>query len=205
MLSFAKAVSICVRQKPFSVKGRACRSEFWWFMLALILTEIALVFVIMLLPQIGPLLGGAFFIVSTVLSITVSVRRLHDLNLSGWWILVLFVLNFAGGFGAAAGAAVVQFTGGLSLIALIVFIVLFCRRGTVGWNRLAPIRWSRAAGHGTARAMANGTSREQGRSMTIPTAAAGSSQITASRSSRAKTQSSTFNLFSEAAFAAFFS
>lgn len=138
MLSFAKAVSICVRQKPFSVKGRACRSEFWWFMLALILTEIAMVFVIMLLPQIGPLLGGAFFIVSTVLSITVSVRRLHDLNLSGWWILVLFVLNFAGGFGAAAGAAVVQFTGGLSLIALIVFIVLFCRRGTVGWNRFGP-------------------------------------------------------------------
>ena len=138
MLTFAQAVRRCVREKPLTLKGRACRSEFWWFMLALLLSEVAVVFLIMLLPVVGPLVGGAFFIASSVLSITVSVRRLHDLNLSGWWILALFLLNFAGGFGAAANAAMTQLSGGLSLIALIIFIVLFARRGTAGPNRFGP-------------------------------------------------------------------
>jgi uncharacterized membrane protein YhaH (DUF805 family)/uncharacterized OB-fold protein len=60
---------------------RSARSEFWWWQL--------LVFVISFLAA---LTGGGLFVmielICLVPSVAVGVRRLHDINRSGWWVLL---------------------------------------------------------------------------------------------------------------------
>lgn len=79
--------------------GRAARPEFWWWVLAFILLQIATSIVDSAI--IAPLLGLDPFAPGTgqplsllvtlallVPYVAVSVRRLHDTGRSGWWFLV---------------------------------------------------------------------------------------------------------------------
>ena len=90
----------------FNAKGRASRSEYWWWYLFTILASIA----VSLLGVIFDYFTGIEFI-STILtwgfsllillpSICVRIRRYHDINRSGWWILcpiVNFIFLFFAG------------------------------------------------------------------------------------------------------------
>lgn len=88
-----------VLSKYATFEGRASRSEFWWWVLA--------VFLVLIVTQvidgalIAPLLGfSAFapeagqplsFLVALGIilpNLAVGVRRLHDTGRSGWWILI---------------------------------------------------------------------------------------------------------------------
>ncbi len=68
--------------------GRATRPEFWWF--------IAFIFLVDLFGSIlGSILGSNFIsnlasLALLVPSISVSVRRMHDVGKSGWFLLVPF-------------------------------------------------------------------------------------------------------------------
>ena len=78
-------------------EGRASRSEYWYWVLFLVLAVIALIVVAAVLPS--PV-GGAFqillvlFYLAAILpSIAVTVRRFHDLGKSAWnllWSLIPF-------------------------------------------------------------------------------------------------------------------
>lgn len=82
----------------FRLRGRASRSEFWWFYLGIILITIPASIGIQVLTQTAPLLAlplsvvfTAYFLYLHIAYFTCSVRRLHDRNLSGWnmlWILL---------------------------------------------------------------------------------------------------------------------
>lgn len=75
--------------------GRASRSEYWWVALFSILVSIVL-------NAIDSLSGGSFTDHSTIYdilntvwglgtllpSIGIAVRRMHDTNRSGWWLLI---------------------------------------------------------------------------------------------------------------------
>jgi uncharacterized membrane protein YhaH (DUF805 family) len=67
-------------------RGRASRSEYWWFTLAAtILASGALFWDRML----GTTVVGALIILPLVIPIlAVTVRRLHDTGRSGWWTLI---------------------------------------------------------------------------------------------------------------------
>ena len=82
--------------------GRAPRSEYWWFILAFIL--LSLVLGIIEGAIIAPMLGFEAFadeagqplrvIISLIFllpCLAVSVRRLHDIDRSGWWYFIVFV------------------------------------------------------------------------------------------------------------------
>ena len=80
-----------------SFDGRATRSEFWWWVLFTIIASLAAGILDGL--AIAPILGrDAFYgphVLSALLGIalilpglSVSVRRLHDIDRSGWWILI---------------------------------------------------------------------------------------------------------------------
>ena len=92
-MSFTESIGTCFR-KYVDGNGRASRSEFWYFQLFLIV-----------IGTIAGWVDSAVFgtglgdtgMVSTVImlgtllpSICVSVRRLHDVNKSGWWFLIIF-------------------------------------------------------------------------------------------------------------------
>ncbi len=67
--------------KYADILGRADRSEFWWFFLFVVVVGGAL-------WSFSEVLGSAFALVTILPAISVTTRRLHDTNRSGWWQLV---------------------------------------------------------------------------------------------------------------------
>lgn len=67
--------------------SRARRKEYWFFRLSMFLLTIAA----MLLDNLFDtevLFTGILILVTLIPDIAVSVRRLHDINKSGWWFLI---------------------------------------------------------------------------------------------------------------------
>jgi uncharacterized membrane protein YhaH (DUF805 family) len=96
----------------------------------------------------GGILTDVFSLAILVPNIAVSVRRLHDTDRSGWWILMPIIpyaigaigllSSMAGGAGAAPGTGMMAIFGiamVIGLIAAIVLLVWYCLRGTPGPNR----------------------------------------------------------------------
>ena len=71
--------------------GRASRSEFWWFQLALIFCVVLAGIVSVIIPIIGMIAYLVVAFGSLIPNLAVWVRRLHDTNRSGWWYLLAFV------------------------------------------------------------------------------------------------------------------
>jgi len=69
--------------------GRAGRPEYWWF--TLINFIISVVLDVVLRGAAGQLLGGIYALAVLLPSIGVAIRRLHDTNRTGWWLLVSLI------------------------------------------------------------------------------------------------------------------
>ena len=107
---FAESVKSCL-DGYVKFDGRASRSECWWFAaFNLLVGALALsISAIYEIPGIVFSLAGLALLLP---NLAVCVRRLHDLNKSGWWVLLFFI----------------------PIIGLIILIVWFATRGTVGAN-----------------------------------------------------------------------
>ena len=115
-MDFQTAVRTVLQQKYADFNGRAPRSEYWWWVLAYAIVYIAAAIIGGILGKIGmflPLLVALAVIVPTL---AVGVRRLHDVDKSGWWLLI----------------GLVPFVGGLILL------YFFVQRGTAGTNQFGP-------------------------------------------------------------------
>jgi uncharacterized membrane protein YhaH (DUF805 family) len=135
-------------QRYADFSGRAPRAEYWWYFLGTMIAYI----VVMIVENIVGLDGtvGPYGPLSLILmlgllvpGLAVTVRRLHDTNRSGWWILIavipyLILGILAGGaiasgsMGAMAGAGLLGLVAMVGAIVLLVFMVL---PGTKGENR----------------------------------------------------------------------
>lgn len=101
--------------------GRARRKEYWMFALFNLLVSIGLMIVDSVTGTFDAeagwgLLSGLYTLAVLIPSIAVSVRRLHDRDKSGWWLLLLLV----------------------PLIGAIVILVWFVMDGDSGDNRFGP-------------------------------------------------------------------
>lgn len=93
-MSFSAAVSTCFR-KYATFKGRARRSEYWYWYLFNILVGVVLIAIdysahLVVWGDTG-ILTTLFCLVVLVPNIAVTVRRLHDIGRSGWWFWIYFV------------------------------------------------------------------------------------------------------------------
>jgi len=83
-------------------EGRASRSEYWWYTLAWLLIYMILIFLGVATGDSGQISGLglgllAVFLLGTIVpTISVLVRRLHDVGKSGWWYWISLV-PFIGG------------------------------------------------------------------------------------------------------------
>ena len=85
-----------VLKKYAQFSGRARRKEYWFF--ALFSTLISLL-LIMIDSATGTLrvasgfglLSGLYSLAVLIPSLAVAVRRLHDTNRSGWWLLISII------------------------------------------------------------------------------------------------------------------
>lgn len=129
--------------------GRAPRAEYWWFYLF----YMVFVLVLQLLTSISPIFGllGIAMLALVIPMLAVGVRRLHDIDRTGWWLLAPIVpygfgvammstAFFTNPEGAAAsgglGAGMIFF--GIGFILALVIFVFTLLPGTRGENRYGP-------------------------------------------------------------------
>ena len=99
--TFGKAIKVCFSENR-TFRGRASRSELWWFYQFAFLCYSGTLFVSGFMSEYAsysdPDTSSAYkvipFFVSLVFlipSLAVGARRLHDINRSGWWQLLYIV------------------------------------------------------------------------------------------------------------------
>jgi len=117
-MAIKEAISYCFRNYV-GFKGRAARSEYWYWTLFVYLLLIVAWLIDMTVfgfntTGVNPMTVLASL--ATLLpTLAVSARRLHDIDRSGWLALLIF-----------------------TVIGYIVLIYWACMRGTVGANRFGP-------------------------------------------------------------------
>lgn len=115
-MEFGEAIRT-VLGKYATFSGRAIRSEFWWWTLAVFIANMILGVIDAFLFGSGPgsvgVLGAIFSLAVLLPGLAVSVRRLHDLDKSGWWLLIILV----------------------PLLGFLLLLYWFVQRGTVGENQ----------------------------------------------------------------------
>ena len=97
-MNMREAVSSVLLKKYAVSKGRASRSEFWWFFLFVLLGQVFFEILDRLFGfQFGDpdIFGGQPGVLKMLFNfsilipyINVTARRLHDVNRSGWWMLI---------------------------------------------------------------------------------------------------------------------
>ena len=112
-MTLSESVSTCLR-KYFVVEGRASLSEFWWFQLIWVVAYLSIIVFSGNEPIVFFSIG--IIILIAIPLFTVGIRRLHDTNKSGLYILWNCV----------------PFIGGL------IFIVFMIGTGTKGKNKYGP-------------------------------------------------------------------
>ena len=118
-MNFIEAISSGFRNYV-NFSDRAVRSEYWYWTLFVTIVGVVLGGIDQgLNPGVGI---GAFSIVNGLVTLAlilpglaVSVRRLHDIDRTGWWLLLSF-----------------------TVIGVLVLIYWACQRGTPGPNRFGP-------------------------------------------------------------------
>jgi uncharacterized membrane protein YhaH (DUF805 family) len=116
-MTFLKSIKTCLTDKYFTFSGRASRSEYWWFIFLIFL--IFLPYNIVFMQNIEIYLSGQapqstledvtsfLSLLFVIPAVSVSARRLHDINRSGWrlflfgipligWILSLYWMTQKG-------------------------------------------------------------------------------------------------------------
>lgn len=90
-MTFKNAVASCLMQYT-NLRGRASRSEFWYFVLFIALVCAALGLVSLLLPwRYGPILQSLAFMALAIPLFSVYVRRMHDIGGSALRALVFCI------------------------------------------------------------------------------------------------------------------
>lgn len=138
-MTFGESIKTCF-SKYVTFSGRAQRSEFWWFALFVFLGQMVLTWVDIALfgtTEVGPgsisgesdvAIFSAVFGLGTLLPyISVSVRRLHDTDRSGWWYWLVLI----------------------PLVGWIILIVWYATKGTDGRNRFGDDPLNPGAGRGS--------------------------------------------------------
>ncbi len=86
IMDFPTAVRTCLTQKYASFQGRAARSEYWWFLLAVLIGAVITQFI-----------WWPLYLIYTLAiicpSAAVGFRRLQDTGRPGWYIAIPFGLS----------------------------------------------------------------------------------------------------------------
>ena len=128
--------------------GRSRRSEFWWFAILSGILGLLLDSVDMAMGSEIGLVGGIYNLALVIPSLSVTVRRLHDIDRSGWWLMIFVIPMVAffavGGLSFTEETQIEEMTGELiaatsaMLLSCIVLLVFSLLPGTTGPNRYGP-------------------------------------------------------------------
>lgn len=152
-----QSVKTCFR-KYADFSGRASRSEFWWFMffgfIPMIVFEVVDLQVFSFLPEgeytqtftttmlssfgiTNGLFGTLTALILLVPSLAVTARRLHDVNITGWWQLLIYGSLFIDlPFNQRPEDDPMLYIPTLVMMLIfLTFVVIWLRKGTPSLNR----------------------------------------------------------------------
>ena len=132
-MSFIESVKTVLFQKYATFKGRASRSEYWWFALFMFLTGF--------IGLVSEIINGIISLLIFIPSIAVMVRRLHDTNNSG--LLLLGPLGFftVGYLTMDVNSGDDYFGGIVVILGLIFYLYIFyltIKKGDESENQYGP-------------------------------------------------------------------
>ena len=111
-MGFTQSVKTCL-SKYIVFSGRAQRSEYWWFVLFVILVSLGLAVLSAVLfgtdPETGQgsnLLNSVFQLAMLLPMLAAGWRRLHDTGRPGWYLLLPMAFSIATMFMLLTGVAV---------------------------------------------------------------------------------------------------
>jgi uncharacterized membrane protein YhaH (DUF805 family) len=107
--------------------GRASRPAYWWWFLFAILVAIVATGIDAAIGTFG-VISGLAELALLLPGLSVAIRRLHDTNRTGWWILI----------------------GLIPLIGFIVLLIFYLQEGDAGENDYGPPPPERQAAPATA-------------------------------------------------------
>ena len=94
-MTFIDSVKTCFK-KILDIQGRASRSEYWWFALFLFIAGVVTSIIDVMImgyssENFGPI-NAIFSVITFLPGLAVGARRLHDIDRSGWWQLLVFTI-----------------------------------------------------------------------------------------------------------------
>lgn len=124
-MTLVESLRSCLLDNFATGRGRASRSEYWWFQLCLLVAmlawptpfDVGVLGDMPALPSPGSLLVPLLVVLVLLIPASaVTVRRLHDIDKSGLWLLL----------------------GLVPLVGTLLILVYTCRHGTPGANQYGP-------------------------------------------------------------------
>jgi len=145
-MDFQTSIRTCLKEKYFTFKGRASRSEFWFFFLFLSFYYVTTGIILAFLPtsvSFDTIVSDIARLIFLIPQITVTTRRLHDIDDSGWWQLAPGIL-----YSIAMGMGISIHFSNIVLGSCITFIFIFLAlKGTKGENKFGPPPFAEVLGN----------------------------------------------------------
>lgn len=114
-LGFGEAINIVLAQNYCNFTGRASRSEYWWWVLFMAILGFVIGFLLGIIGASATTVQVIQSLVSLIFllpGLGVAIRRLHDINKSGWWLFLALI----------------------PLVGAIILIIWFCKPSDPGIN-----------------------------------------------------------------------
>lgn len=116
-VSFKEAIVRAIQQNYCNFSGRASRSEFWWFQLFGFILNSVIGIVFCWSQDTMSIINCIAGLALLLPSLGLTVRRLHDIGKSGWWI----------------------FIGLIPIIGWIILLVWYCKDSQMEPNQYGPV------------------------------------------------------------------
>lgn len=92
-VSFGEAITLALKKNYCNFSGRASRSEYWWFTLFEVILSLVISVATMGSETVSSIASGLFSLAFLLPNLGITVRRLHDIGRSGWWMLLYWVVS----------------------------------------------------------------------------------------------------------------
>ncbi|MBD5216201.1 MAG: DUF805 domain-containing protein [Bacteroidales bacterium] len=116
-VTFEQAVRSAIQQHYCDFNGRASRSEYWWYVLFTVILSVIIQAFGVISSDVSLYLGAIVNLALLLPGLSLCVRRLHDINKSGWFILL----------------------GLIPIVGAIILIVWFCKESEMQPNQYGPV------------------------------------------------------------------
>ena len=116
-VTFKEAIVSAIQQNYCNFSGRASRSQYWWFCLFTFILSAVIGIVFCWSQTALNIVSGVVNLALLLPSLGLAVRRLHDIDKSGWWILISLI----------------------PIIGWILLIVWYCKDSQMEPNQYGPV------------------------------------------------------------------